>query len=122
MLDSNAILMIFELRIPLEQELTKLLGKHTIIIPNTVFNELTLLSQQGDSLKAQNAKAALTYIKRFDTYTMTTYQNTDNSLILLAKQLNAYVVTNDKTLRKQLHNQKIPTIYLRGKHILQLEK
>ena len=122
LLDSNAVLMIFELGIPLEQELTKLLGLYKIIIPSTVLNELTLLSQQGDSYKAQNAKAALTFIQRYDIHTITNQQNTDTSLIVLAKELNAYVVTNDKTLRKRLHTKKIPTIFLRGKHILRLEK
>ncbi|MBA3043927.1 twitching motility protein PilT, partial [archaeon] len=38
-LDSNALLMVFQFRINIESELSRLLGKYEIVIPTTVKNE-----------------------------------------------------------------------------------
>ena len=54
-LDSNAIIMLFEFSINLEDQLTDLLGKYKIIIPRSVYNELKFLSESGNGKKRFNS-------------------------------------------------------------------
>ena len=50
-LDSNAVMMLFEFQINLEDELVKLIGKNKIIIPKTIIGELDFLSKNGKGKK-----------------------------------------------------------------------
>ena len=118
-LDSNAILMLFEFSIDLDSELTRLVGKHRIIIPEPILRELVFLSKEGKGQKKFNAKAALQMIKNYDTVEIDA-KNPDESDLLLAKKLNAYVVTNDRELRHRLKKNSIYVVYLRGKQRLEL--
>jgi rRNA-processing protein FCF1 len=119
-LDSNAILMLFEFSIDLESELTRLIGKNRIIIPEPILRELVFLSKKGKGQKKVNAKAALKLIKDYDIVEIDT-MNADESVFLLAKKLNAIVVTNDRELRDRLKKNSISVVYLRGKQRLELE-
>ncbi len=118
-LDSNAILMLFEFSIDLESELTRLLGKFKIIIPRPIFDELNYLSKQGKGKKKINAKASLDIIKKYSVVKIDAI-NADESVYLLAKKTNGFVVTNDRDLRKKLKENSISVIYLRGKKRLEL--
>ena len=118
-LDSNAILMLFEFSIDLESELTRLLGKHKIIIPKHIFEELNYLSTQGKGKKKINAKASLDLIKKYSIVKIDA-KNADESVYLLAKKTNGFVVTNDRVLREKLKENSIPVIFLRGKKKLEL--
>jgi len=57
-LDSSAVLMLFEQSIDLENELLRLIGNHTIVIPTPVTYELKGIAHRGDGKKSQHAKAA----------------------------------------------------------------
>lgn len=118
-LDSSAVLMLFEFSIDLEDELTHLLGKYKIILPRPIVNELKYLSEHGKGKKRQNAKASLELIKRYEI--VDEYGSGDDSVLNLAKKLNGIVVTNDRELRKRIKNVFLKTIYLRGKGKLILE-
>ena len=118
-LDSNAILSLFEFSIDLEDELTRLLGSYHILLPSPIFEELKFLSKNGKGKKRQNAKASLEVIKRYEI--MDAEGIGDDSLIYLAQKLNGIVVTNDRELRKRLRNASLKTIFLRGKSRLVLE-
>ena len=56
-LDSNAIMMLFEFQINLEEELTRLIGKYRIIVPQPIYDELVFLSENGKGSKKIKAKA-----------------------------------------------------------------
>jgi rRNA-processing protein FCF1 len=118
-LDSSAVLMLFEFSIDLENELTHLLGKYKIILPRPIANELIYLSEHGKGKKRQNAKASLELIKRYEI--VDEHGSGDDSVLNLAKKLNGIVVTNDRELRKRIKNVFLKTIYLRGKSKLILE-
>ena len=118
-LDSNAILMLFEFSIDLESELTRLLGKYKILIPKPIFEELNYLSTQGKGKKKIFAKASLDLIKKYNIVKIDA-KNADESVNLLAKKTNGFVVTNDRVLREKLKDNSIPVIFLRGKKKLEL--
>ena len=64
-LDSSAILMLFEFAIDLEKELTRLLGNYYIVVPTPIIRELEFLSKNGTGKKKAKAKASLKLIKNF---------------------------------------------------------
>jgi len=119
-LDSSAILMIFEFSIDLEDELRRLVAKYRIIIPKSIFKELELLSNKMDGKKKINAKASLKFIEKYDVEDSNDLDG-DSSVLFLAKKHNGIVVTNDRELRKRTKDEKLNIIYLRGKGKLVLE-
>ena len=118
-LDTSAILMLFEFSIDLEDELIKLLGRFHILVPSPIIEELKLLSKHGNGKKRQNAKAALELINRYDK--VEEKGTGDDSVLFLAKKFDGIVVTNDRNLRKRVKDASLQTIFLRGKQRLVLE-
>jgi rRNA-processing protein FCF1 len=119
-LDTSAVMMLFEFSINLEIELTMLLGKISIVVPSSVVDELKYLSTDGKGKKKINAKASLKLIERY-AVANTDVKPADESVLILAQKLNGIVVTNDRELRNNLKKAKIKTIFLRGKTKLALE-
>ena len=111
-LDSNALLTIFQFRINLESELSRLLGSYEIVVPSTVKNELK-------TLKDKHAKSALSFSERYRTVNME--GNTDDSILELAEKEKGIVVTNDRILKKRLRAKNIPVVFLRAKTHLVME-
>ena len=70
-LDSSAIMMLFEFSIDLEDELIRLLGRCKIIVPKPIIDELTYLSENGKGKKKTNAKASLKLIEKIALLHMT---------------------------------------------------
>ena len=118
-LDSSAILMLFEFSIDLEDELTRLLGKFKIILPRPIVDELKFLSESNDGKKRQKAKAALKLIKRYEI--INEDGTGDDSILNLATKINGVVVTNDHELRRRIKDKSLKVIFLRGKSKLVLE-
>lgn len=119
-LDSSAIMMLFEFSVNLEDELTKLVGKYKILIPSAVYAELELLSKKGKGKKKINAKASLKLIERYEIF-QSDGKNADDSIFLLAKKTKGIVVTNDRELKRRIKKISLPVIYLRAKKKLVLE-
>lgn len=111
-LDSNALLMVFQFRINIESELSRLLGKYEIVIPTTVKNELK-------TLKDKHAKSALSFSERYRA--ISANGNTDDSILELAEKEKGIVVTNDRILKKRLRAKNIPVVFLRAKTHLVIE-
>jgi len=111
-LDTNALLMQFEFKIDLEDELSRLLGAYEILIPSSVLNELK-------NLKDKNARSALEFALKYRV--IETEKKGDESILAMAKELNAVVVTNDRELRKRLKDNGLRVIYLRQKSYLVLD-
>ena len=120
-LDSSAIMMLFEFSINFEKEITKLLGFHHIIVPTSIVKELEFLSKKGNGKKNIKAKASLKLIENFETID-TINKDGDESIIESAKKTKGIVFTNDKKLKDRLKKMSIPVIFLRSKKKLVLEK
>jgi rRNA-processing protein FCF1 len=118
-LDSSSIMMTFEYSINLEDEITRLLGKTNILIPKPIVDELIFLSKNGKGRKKLLAKPALELIKNYKI--VDSEGKGDDSVLFLAKKINAIVVTNDRELRNRLKKESLQTIFLRGKKRLVLE-
>jgi rRNA-processing protein FCF1 len=118
-LDSNAILMLFEFSLDLESELIRLLGKYKIIIPSPIVEELNFLSEKDKGQKGMNAKAALELIEKYDIFKIDA-KTADEAVLITAKTTNGIVVTNDKELRQKLKELSIRVIFLKGKKTLEL--
>jgi rRNA-processing protein FCF1 len=111
--------MLFEFSINLEGELTRLLGKFSVLIPRPIVDELIILSKHGKGKKKYNSKPALDLIKKYEI--SDAEGKGDDSVLFLAKKYNGIVVTNDRDLRKRAKEIHLQTIYLREKSKLVLD-
>jgi len=122
LLDTNAIFMLFEFSINLEDEIINLIGKSSIIVPKPIFDEIKLIINKGKYNKKKIAKNSLKIIEeKFKIVDLNINKKGDDALIDYAKKLSGIVVTNDKDLKKRLRNEKISVIFLRGKNRLNIE-
>lgn len=106
-LDTNALLIPFERSINLDLELKSLLGDCEIFVPGPVIGELK-------RLKSKHARAALALASKYKIYE--TGIQGDAGVIQAAKELNAYVVTNDFPMQKKLRQAGLTPIFLRSKN------
>lgn len=108
-LDTNALLMPFEIRINLDLAIQELLGEARVLVPGPLVGELKHLDNR-------NAPAALALARKYEI--VPTVTTGDDSVIELASKEHAYVLTNDKELRRRLRKERIPIICLRsGTHL-----
>jgi len=119
--DSNAILMLFEYSISLEQELTKILGSYEIVVPSKIVEELKFLCEKGKGKKKQYAKPALKLVEKYKIVADKS-ENADNAVLNIAKKLNGIVFSNDKELKKRAKKEKIKTIFMRNKKYLMISE
>lgn len=120
-LDTNAVLMLFDFSLQLEQELIALVGKCDIVIPSSVVDELQILARRGGGgVQQAKAKAAFELVKRY-TQVDTEGRIADDAVFDLAKQMHGVVVTNDRLLRERLKKNGVPVVFLRSKKKLVLE-
>lgn len=109
-LDTNALLMPFEIRINLDLALADLLGDVRCVVPGPLIGELKHLDHKF-------AKAALELARKYEI--IQTVLSGDDAVIEVATSTGGYILTNDKNLRQRARKQKIPMIYLRsGTHLI----
>ena len=109
-LDTNAILMPFEIRINLDLALRELLGDVRCVVPGPLIGELKHLDHKF-------AKAALELARKYDI--VQTPLSGDDAVLEVAALTRGYILTNDKDLRVRARDQRIPLIYLRsGTHLV----
>jgi rRNA-processing protein FCF1 len=118
-LDTSAVLMLFEFSIDLKAELTRLIGRYHILVPTSVVDELQMLARRGRGKQSQMAKAALKFIENYKT--IDTVKHGDEAMVDLARSLHCAVVTNDRELRNRLKEIPVPVVFLRAKQKLMLE-
>ena len=104
-LDTNALLMPFEMRMNLDLSVQNLLGEVDFLVPGPLIGELK-------HLENKYANAALQLARKYEI--VPTEATGDNSVIELALMRNAFVLTNDKILRGRLRKLGISLIYLRS--------
>ena len=120
-LDSSAILMLFEYSIDLENELTRLLGKYYIVVPRPILDEIEFLSTHGKGKKKNIAKPALNLIKKYEVVEAEENVKGDDAVFYMAQKHRGIVVTNDRALRKRLKDASIRVVFLRAKKKLAIE-
>ena len=111
-LDTNALLMPFEMRLNLDLAVSSLLGDVRMVVPGPMVGELK-------NLENKHAKAALMLARKYEI--IQTDASGDDAIVEVALRLNAYVLTNDKELKRRLRSLRIPLIYLRSHTHLVLE-
>lgn len=109
-LDTNALLMPFEMKMNLDYSVRNLLGDVDFVVPGPLIGELKHLDNKY-------ASAALQLARHYEI--IPTDATGDDSVIELAVRTKGYVLTNDKVLRGRLRKIGVPLIYLRsGTHLV----
>ena len=111
-LDTNALLMPFEMRINIDLAVASLLGDVRMVVPGPMVGELK-------NLDNKHVKAALALARKYEIFQTET--SGDDAIVETALRLDAYVLTNDKELKRRLRALRIPLIYLRSNHHLVVE-
>lgn len=108
-LDTNILMSIFQVKINLESELDRLLGKYRIVVPSSVRLELENLSK-----KHRIAKTALKFSERYKVINVD--KTGDEALIKIAleRKKSVIIATNDRELRKKINMMGLPVIYVRS--------
>ena len=120
-LDSSALMMLFEFSIDLEKELTRILGNYHIVVPQGIINELEFLIKNGSGKRQRIAKPALKLAKNYDVVKNNEDEMGDDSILTLARKTGGMVLTNDKELKKKLKEIPVHVIFLRSKKKLDIE-
>ena len=120
-LDTNALLLPYQLGINIEKELTRLLGICRIIVPTSVIKEAEKLASSDGSV-AMAAKLGLNIVRKRDFQIVETIYNGDDGVMDVAVKTNAAIVTNDKELKKKAREMGLPVIYVRGESRLEIEE
>jgi len=111
-LDTNALLMPFEIRMNLDLALRDLLGDVRCVVPGPMIGELKHLDHKS-------SKAALELARKYEIFQ--TALSGDDAVIDTALSTGGYILTNDKSLRARARQQGIPLIYLRSSTHLVVE-
>ncbi|MCQ2079544.1 MAG: twitching motility protein PilT [archaeon] len=105
----------FEIGLNIDAEVRNLLGDVRFVVPGPLVGELKHLAETN-----RHAKAALALARKREI--VPSESHGDDSVLEVALRENAYIVTNDKELRRRARKVRIPLIYLRsGTHLI-LEK
>jgi len=122
-LDSNFLLVPFQFRIDIFEELNNLLGKAEPVILSTTMEELKRMAEKSSAKKRMQFSAALKLAKKcmileVKRQASETY---DDVILRIASKLKFPVATNDAELRKKLRKAGLATVYLRQKARLIVE-
>lgn len=122
-LDTNFLLLPFQLKIDIFSEIEKLVGRFEPIVLSITLDELKKISESGSSKMSRLASLAIDLSKKckiLETHVMPG-ESHDDALLRVAKENNCIVATNDRILRKKLRKAGITTIFLRQRAYLELE-
>ena len=120
-LDSSALLMLFEHSLHLDHELQRLLGSYRVVVPVAILDELERLSREGKGKLRRIAKPALALAQTYEHVALATGAKGDDAVVQVAQDFQGVVVTNDRELQRRLKALSLQTISLRGKNHLILE-
>ena len=114
LLDTNALLMPFQMGLDVEGEVLRVMGRCRIVVPQVVVAELRTM---GSSLR--DGAAALKFAERFEV--METVGLGDDAVVDLAIRTGGTVVTGDRGLIKRLHAAGLRVLRPRQKKQLELK-
>ncbi|MBX8631737.1 MAG: twitching motility protein PilT [Thermoplasmata archaeon] len=105
-LDTSALISIFENSLNIDAEIDRLVGEHEIIVPSSVVTELSLIGKR----EARMAERLASRYTVFDSR-----RKGDDSVAEAAKSLGAFaVVTNDMRLARELSSKGVRVMTLRS--------
>ena len=107
-LDTNSLIYAVKSHVDLWDEITYLVGKCEIIVPQCVIDELRGLSSGN-----VNARTAIGIVQRF--ISVKSEGKGDVCVFNTAVELGAYVVTNDRNLAMKLHGKSIRCLMFTSK-------
>lgn len=122
-LDSNFLMIPFQFKLDVFQEIEYLLQKKVdFIVPSLVKTELTGISTRGGE-GSPEASLALQLASRCRVVEVSLEPNesVDDAIVKASQKLGAVVATTDIELKKRLRNINIPVIYLRDKSKLEVD-
>ncbi|AGO60244.1 MULTISPECIES: PIN domain-containing protein [Ferroplasma] len=111
-LDTNILIYAIQNKIDLENGIMSITPRMEPLIPACVLAEL-----RGLATTKWYAKAALKYSERFKN--IESHGEGDFCIMVVAKSLNAAVLTNDRRFRKILKNKGIPCVTMGNQNNLQ---
>ncbi len=111
-LDTNALMMPFEVGINLDLAVREILGDVRFVVPGPLIGELKHLQETK-----RFAKPALMLARSKEI--VQAEGHGDDAVIEVAQREGAYILTNDKELRRRARTMRIPLLYLRsGTHLV----
>jgi len=122
-LDSNFLMIPFQFKIDIFQEIEYLLQKKVdFVVPSAVKRELTGISSRGGE-GAPEASLALQLASRCRVVdvTLEPQETVDDAILKASQKLGAVVATTDIDLKKRLRAINVPVVYLREKSKLEVE-
>jgi rRNA-processing protein FCF1 len=122
-LDSNFLMIPFQFKIDIFQEIEYLLQKKVdFVVPSAVKSELTGISSRGGE-GAPEASLALQLASRCRVVevTLEPQETVDDAILKASQKLGAVVATTDIELKKRLRAINVPVVYLREKSKLEVE-
>lgn len=116
-LDTNFVLLPFQLKVDVAQQIQELLPGAEIYIPDEVIRELKRLTKAKGRV-AREARLGLAYARHFPI--VKTSSGGDQALVELAER--GYIIaTNDKLLKEKIRKMGKAVIFLRQKKLLRIE-
>ena len=122
-LDSNFLMIPFQFKIDIFQEIEYLLQKKVdFVVPSAVKSELTGISSRGGE-GAPEASLALQLASRCRVVevNLAAQESVDDAIVKASQKLGAVVATTDNELKKRLRDINVPVVYLREKSKLEVE-
>ncbi len=112
-LDANALMMPFQFKVNLDNELKRLFGETPVFVPSSVLGEL------ANSMD-KKAKAALALARKYGI--AETDLRGDDAVLDVAVRREAAVVTNDRGLIARLRERRLPVVRLRSRKYLVVDE
>jgi rRNA-processing protein FCF1 len=126
LLDTNFLLLPFQRRIDIFEEIPRLVSSHVqfLVLPQVV-KELEWLEAQGSSKERSAAKSSFMLVEKYcqkveDLSPALRDLDADSAILSYAFETGAIVATNDGELRRKLVNQGSRAIFLRKLAVLAL--
>jgi hypothetical protein len=123
-LDSNFLFIPSEFRLDIFEELESLLGRQvTLILLSVTYKEIRRISEEGSPKIRKQASLALELAERCHIVQVERglEETCDDVIVRVATEWKSPVATNDRALRRRLRNARVPVIFLRQRHRLELE-
>ncbi len=122
-LDSNFLFLVFQFKIDIFDEMEALIGRFEPVVLSTTVKELEELTKRGSEKLRRQASAALKMAGRCKVMNveMEPGETFDDVILRIAKEWRYPVATNDRTLRRRLRGEDVPTIFLRQRSHLEIE-
>lgn len=111
-LDTNALLLPFERRVRIEEELERLLGPFHGLVPEACLKELARIASEEKGARRDRARMALGLSARFES--VSGEGPADAAALRLAEERDAYLFTNDRGLIRRARERRRPVIRLKG--------